>query len=151
VAADDFRVRTLEEIAALRARASRTMTMLLTAVAAVSLIVAGVGVMNIMLVSVAERTREIGLRMALGARERDVVVQFLTESLLLSAVGGIFGIVVGYGLASAATLLFSWPTELAIETTALAFGVSAAVGIFFGWYPAHRAGKIDPIDALRFE
>jgi putative ABC transport system permease protein len=150
-APDDFRVRTLEEIAALRTRTSRTMTALLAGVAAVSLIVAGVGVMNIMLVSVTERTREIGIRLAVGARQRDVVMQFLLEALLLSVVGGLAGVAAGYALAVVMTAVLSWPTELAPTTTALAFASAAAIGIVFGWYPAHRAGRTDPIDALRFE
>ena len=127
------------------------MTALLACVAAVSLIVAGVGVMNIMLVSVTERTREIGLRLAVGARQRDVMIQFLLEALLLSVAGGVTGVVAGYGLATAMTALLSWPTELAPSTAALAFATAGAIGILFGWYPAHRAGRTNPIDALRFE
>ena len=151
VAPDDFRIRTVEDIIALRTRTARTMTMLLAGVAAVSLIVAGVGVMNIMLVSVTERTREIGIRLAVGARERDVSRQFLVEAVMLCLAGGAVGVLAGYAAASAMTALLSWPTELTPRIAVLAFGFSAAVGIFFGWYPAWRAGKVDPIDALRFE
>jgi putative ABC transport system permease protein len=148
---DDFRVRTLEEILALRTRTTRTMTALLAGVAAVSLLVGGIGVMNIMLVSVTERTREIGLRLAVGARTRDVQRQFLVEALLLSGAGGLCGVAVGYGLGKIITGLLSWPTELAPGTAFLAVGFSAAVGILFGWYPARRAARVDPIDALRYE
>jgi putative ABC transport system permease protein len=148
---DDFRVRTLEEIAALRTRTTRTMTALLSAVAAVSLIVGGIGVMNIMLVSVAERTREIGLRLAVGARERDVRTQFLVEALLLSVSGGLLGVALGFLLAKALTQLFAWPTAIGPLTALATFTFSAAVGIVFGWHPARRAARTDPIAALHYE
>jgi len=148
---DDFRVRTLDEIVALRTRTTRTMTALLAGVAAVSLFVGGIGVMNIMLVSVTERTREIGLRLSVGARTRDVLSQFLVEALLLSAGGGICGVLAGYGLAKSLTVLLSWPTEFVPATALMAIGFSAAVGVIFGWYPAMRAARVDPIDALRYE
>ena len=148
---DDFRVRTLEEIAALRTRTTRTMTALLSGVAAVSLLVGGIGIMNIMLVSVAERTREIGLRLAVGARARDVHVQFLAEALLLSVSGGLLGIALGFVLARLTTNLLGWPTAIEPATVLAAFGFSAGVGVLFGLYPAMRAARIDPITALHYE
>jgi putative ABC transport system permease protein len=148
---DDFRVRTLEEIVALRTRTTRTMTTLLSGVAAVSLIVGGIGVMNIMLVSVTERTREIGLRLAVGARTRDVLLQFLAEATLLSVCGGLLGIAFGSLVARSFTELLEWPTQVPPGAALIAFAFATAVGIFFGWYPARKAASIDPIDALRSE
>jgi putative ABC transport system permease protein len=148
---DDFRVRTLEEIVALRTRTTRTMTTLLSGVAAVSLIVGGIGVMNIMLVSVTERTREIGLRLAVGARTRDVLLQFLAEATLLSVCGGLLGIAFGVLVARTFTEVLEWPTQVAPGAALISFAFAAAVGIFFGWYPARKAASIDPIDALRSE
>jgi putative ABC transport system permease protein len=148
---EDFRVRTLDDIVALRTRTARTMTVLLIAVAAVALVVGGIGVMNIMLASVTERTREIGLRLAVGARTRDVLSQFLAEALMLSIAGGLFGIGLGFGLAKALTAFLAWPTQVAAATAFVAVGFSAAVGIFFGWYPAVRAARVEPIEALRWE
>jgi putative ABC transport system permease protein len=148
---DDFRVRTLDEMIAVRTRTTRTMTTLLGAIAGVSLLVGGIGVMNIMLVSVTERTREIGLRVAVGARRRDVMAQFLTEAVLLSLAGGLLGIVLGYALSHGVTQVFGWPTTTSGDTTLVAFLFSAGIGIFFGWYPATRAAATEPIDALRFE
>jgi len=126
-------------------------TALLAGVAAISLVVGGVGIMNIMLVAVKERTREIGVRRAVGARRRDVLVQFLTEALTLSAVGGAIGIALGFVSAFGLTLLLDWPTRTSAAGVGLAFGISAAIGIFFGFYPARRASRLDPIDALRTE
>jgi putative ABC transport system permease protein len=148
---DLFRVRTLEEIAALRTSTTRTMTSLLSAIAAVSLLVGGIGVMNIMLVSVTERTREIGLRLAVGARRRDVLMQFLAEAVILSLAGGVLGILLGYLLATGLTELLAWPSYVAPEVVAGAFGFAAMVGIFFGWYPAQKAANTEPIEALRAE
>jgi putative ABC transport system permease protein len=148
---DDFRVRTLDEMIAVRTRTTRTMTSLLSGIAAVSLLVGGIGVMNIMLVSVTERTREIGIRVAVGARQRDVRLQFLTEAVILSAIGGALGIGLGYLLAQSVTELLGWPTMISTNAALLAFGFSAAIGIFFGWYPATKAAATEPIDALRFE
>jgi putative ABC transport system permease protein len=148
---DDFMVRTLEEMASLRTESTQTMTMLLAGIAAVSLLVGGIGIMNIMLVSVAERTREIGLRMAVGAKGRDVLLQFLVEAATISLIGGVLGIALGFGLSRAFTGLLGWPTTFAPEAVALAFGFSAFVGIFFGFYPARRAASLDPIEALRYE
>ncbi|HEY0873167.1 MAG TPA: ABC transporter permease, partial [Vicinamibacterales bacterium] len=148
---DDFRVRTLEEMIAVRTRTTRTMTSLLSGIAAVSLLVGGIGVMNIMLVSVTERTREIGIRVAVGARQRDVMLQFLTEAVILSVAGGALGVALGYFLAQGVTQMFGWPTMTSTNASLLAFVFSAAIGIFFGWYPATKAAATEPIDALRFE
>jgi ABC-type antimicrobial peptide transport system permease subunit len=141
----------LAEMNATLQRASATMTALLAGIAAISLVVGGVGIMNIMLVAVKERTREIGVRRAVGARRRDVLLQFLVEALTLSAVGGAIGIAVGFSAAMAMTMLLDWPTRVSAGAVGLAFGISAAVGIFFGFYPARRASRLDPIDALRTE
>jgi putative ABC transport system permease protein len=148
---NDFRVRTLEDIVSIRTSTTETMTTLLGGVAAVSLLVGGIGVMNIMLVSVTERTREIGLRVAVGARTRDVLIQFLAEAAIISLGGGVAGIALGGLLSAGLTHLFSWPTNLSAESVAISFGFAAMVGLFFGWYPAYRAAAIDPINALRFE
>jgi putative ABC transport system permease protein len=148
---DDFRVRTLEEMIAVRTRTTRTMTTLLSGIAAVSLLVGGIGVMNIMLVSVTERTREIGIRVAVGARGRDVRLQFLTEAVILSLTGGLLGIGLGYVLSEGVTRVLGWPTLTSLNASLLAFGFSAAIGIFFGWYPATKAAATEPIEALRFE
>jgi len=149
--ADDFRVRTLDEMLLMRTRMTRTMTALLSGIAAVSMIVAGIGVMNTMLVSVAERTREIGLRVAVGARRRDVLAQFLAEASVVCLTGGVLGIVAGFGLAHALTRLFGWPTTVSVEAVLASFAIASATGLFFGWYPARRAADIDPIDALHSE
>jgi ABC-type antimicrobial peptide transport system permease subunit len=141
----------LAEMNATLQRASTTMTVLLAGIAAISLVVGGVGIMNIMLVAVKERTREIGVRRAVGARRRDVLVQFLAEALTLSAVGGLIGIALGFASAFALTVLLDWPTQTSVAAVGLAFGISAAIGIFFGFYPARRASRLDPIDALRTE
>ncbi len=148
---DDFMVRTQEEMAAIRTETTRTMTTLLAAIAGVSLIVGGIGIMNIMLVSVTERTREIGLRMALGARGTDVLLQFLVEALTISLFGGLLGIALGYGLSAAAERFLTWPTAIPPNAIGLAFGCAAGTGVFFGFYPARKASNLDPIEALRFE
>ncbi len=149
--ADDFMVRTMEEMASVRVQATETMTALLASIAGVSLLVGGIGIMNIMLVSVTERTREIGLRMAIGARGRDVLLQFLVEAVVLSLVGGSIGIALGLGLSKGVTAWMTWPTEVSPQSVAVAFLFAAATGIFFGFYPARKAAALDPIDALRFE
>jgi putative ABC transport system permease protein len=148
---DDFMVRTLEEMAAVRSETARTMGTLLAAIAGVSLLVGGIGIMNIMLVSVTERTREIGLRMAIGARGKDVLLQFLVEAVVLSLFGGVIGIAFGFGLAEAAERFLQWPTTIPANAIGMAFGFAAATGVFFGFYPARKAARLDPIEALRFE
>jgi putative ABC transport system permease protein len=142
---------TLEQLALTMERASRTMTWLLAAVAAVSLIVGGIGIMNITLLSVIERTREIGLRMAVGARSRDVMRQFLFEAVVISAAGGLLGIIVGVIASIGIARSLQWATVVSPLSVLLAFGVATAVGVFFGWYPARRAAQLDPIVALRRE
>jgi putative ABC transport system permease protein len=148
---DDFQLRVLAEIFAAQEESAQVMTRLLAAIALVSLLVGGIGIMNIMLVSVTERTREIGLRMAVGARGRDILTQFLVEAITLSALGGIVGI--GLGLAASWTIasLAQWRVELSPESIGLAFGFAAVVGVFFGFYPARKAARLDPIEALRYE
>ncbi|HEV2208830.1 MAG TPA: ABC transporter permease [Verrucomicrobiae bacterium] len=148
---DDFTVRNQQEIADMATAQSKTMTVLLGAVAMVSLVVGGIGIMNIMLVSVTERTREIGIRMAIGARGRDILLQFLTEAVTLSITGGLLGIAAGVGVSKLLSVQWNWPTLIPPEWVAYAFFFSAAVGIFFGFYPARKASRLDPIDALRYE
>jgi len=148
---DDFSVRTLEEMAATRTEMANTMTMLLMSVASVSLLVGGIGIMNIMLVSVTERTKEIGLRMAVGARTRDILRQFLAEAVTLSVVGGSMGIALGVGVSQSLTQGLGWPTMVTSSSIGIAFAFAAAVGIFFGYYPARKAATLDPIEALRYE
>ena len=141
----------LQEMSGTLSRAGQTMTALLAAIATISLIVGGIGIMNIMLMSVTERTREIGIRRAVGARSRDVLMQFLVEAMLLGAAGGLCGIALGFLASFAITSLMQWPAEVSFGAVALSFGVAAAVGVFFGFYPAQRASRLNPIDALRFE
>jgi putative ABC transport system permease protein len=142
---------TLEQLARTLERASWTMTVLLASIAAVSLLVGGIGIMNIMLLAVTERTKEIGLRLAVGARKRDVLLQFLAEAITLSLVGGVVGIVVGVAAAGGLREFMRFATELSPAGILLAFGIAAAIGVFFGYYPARRASRLEPIDALRFE
>jgi putative ABC transport system permease protein len=148
---DDFTVRSQEEIAEAATATSRTLTILLGAIAGVSLIVGGIGIMNIMLVSVTERTREIGIRMAVGAHGSDIMRQFLIEALTLSCLGGLLGIGVGLGTSEIRSKVAGWPTAVAPSAIAAAFGISATFGIFFGYYPARKAAALDPIEALRYE
>jgi ABC-type antimicrobial peptide transport system permease subunit len=150
-APDDFRIRDLAEISEALASASKVMTHLLLIVAMISLIVGGVGIMNIMLVSVTERTREIGLRLAVGARESDILRQFLVEATVLCLTGGLAGILVGRGASLAITKLLNWPTQPSLVAVVVAVAVSATVGIVFGFYPAWKASRLDPIEALRYE
>jgi putative ABC transport system permease protein len=148
---DDFNVRNLSEILQTQEESSKVMTYLLAAIASVSLLVGGIGIMNIMLVSVTERTREIGLRMAVGARGRDILGQFLIEAVTLSLIGGVIGIAAGLGGAEALSYFAEWRTLVAPQAIALAFGFAAAVAVFFGFYPARKAARLDPIEALRYE
>jgi ABC-type antimicrobial peptide transport system permease subunit len=142
---------TLEEMAGTLQQTSSTLTALLASIAAISLIVGGIGIMNIMLVSVTERTREIGLRMAMGARGRDVLVQFLVEAITLSIIGGLAGVALGFAASAITTRMLEWRTVVSASAVAMAFGTALMIGIFFGFYPARRASQLDPIDALRFE
>lgn len=147
----DFWIRIMAELTAARAESAAVLSFLLAAVAAVSLLVGGVGIMNIMLVSVTERTREIGLRLAVGARRRDVMTQFLLEAILLSALGAAIGVALGFGAAAALSHLAGWPTLVEPLSVTAAVGVSVAIGLGFGWYPARRAALLDPISALRHD
>ena len=147
----DFTVRNLSEILAVSEQSSKVMSILLGAVASISLVVGGIGIMNIMLVSVTERTREIGIRMAIGAKQRDILLQFLTEAVLLTTVGGIIGMGLGVIGAMVVSKLMSWPTLISSQAIVIAFLFSAGVGVFFGFYPARKAANLNPIDALRYE
>ncbi|MEK7270294.1 MAG: ABC transporter permease [Planctomycetota bacterium] len=148
---DDFNIMTQAEIASMMTQTSRVMTILLVAIASISLVVGGIGIMNIMLVSVVERTREIGLRMAVGARGQDILLQFLAESIVIAIAAGIVGMAIGYGAAVLISRQFQWPTFLSPGSAALAVLFSGGVGVFFGLYPALRASRLDPIEALRYE
>jgi putative ABC transport system permease protein len=147
----DFTVRNQMELAEAATATSRTMTLLLGAIAGVSLMVGGIGIMNIMLVSVTERTREIGIRMAVGAHGRDILLQFLIESIILSLMGGTLGILAGWGASEILSSYFDWPTLVSTTAVIGAFAFSGMVGIFFGFYPARKAAQLDPIEALRYE
>jgi len=148
---DDFSIRNLSEIASAQAQGTETMTTLLASVAAVSLLVGGIGIMNIMLVSVTERTREIGLRMAIGAKPRSIMLQFLVEALVLSLAGGLIGVALGVGAATWLAGKFKWPMQIQVDVITISVIFSALVGIVFGIYPARKASQLDPIDALRYE
>ncbi|MBP7864748.1 MAG: ABC transporter permease [Acidobacteria bacterium] len=148
---DDFMVRNMTDVADAAQQTNQVMTLLLGSIAAVSLLVGGIGIMNIMLVSVTERTREIGIRMAIGARPGQIRLQFLSESLLLSLLGGAFGVGLGIALSLVIAHFLQWPTHLSSVSIFLSFGFAAGVGVFFGYYPAHKAASLDPIDALRYE
>jgi len=148
---NDFTVRNLTQIMKTSEQSSRVMTLLLGAIASVSLIVGGIGIMNIMLVSVTERTREIGIRMAVGAKTWDIRLQFIIEALTLSLIGGVAGVVIGVTISEILSTLSGWPTIVSTFSILLAFGFSGMVGIFFGFYPAYKASLLDPIEALRFE
>ena len=148
---DDFRVRTQAELISTMSSTSQLLTVLLTAIAAISLLVGGIGIMNIMYVSVTERTKEIGLRMAIGARGIDILMQFLTEAILISITGGIIGVILGISSAKLVTVFLAWPTLVSQSSVILSFVVCAVTGVFFGYYPALKASKLDPIEALRYE
>jgi putative ABC transport system permease protein len=148
---DDFLVRTLDEMAGVLTETTNPMTYLLAGSAAVSLLVGGIGIMNIMLVSVTERTREIGLRLSVGARDLDVLLQFLTEAMVLSLAGGAIGVALGFAASRVLTQVMQWSTLVTFDAVLLSFGCAAAIGIFFGFYPARKAAGLDPIDALRYE
>ncbi len=148
---DDFQVRSQEELVKTFSSISNILTILLGAIAGISLLVGGIGIMNIMYVSVTERTREIGLRMSIGGRGVDILMQFLTESVLLSVTGGLIGILLGIGASNAVGSIMKWPIAITTESVAASFLVCTAIGIFFGWYPARKAAELDPIDALRYE
>ena len=148
---NDFTVRNLTEAMSTAEESARVMSLLLGAIASISLLVGGIGIMNIMLVSVTERTREIGIRMAVGARGRDILYQFLIEALVLSLIGGLIGIVIGIGASKLISQFFKWPTLISINALFLSFSFAGGVGIFFGFYPARKAAQLDPIEALRFE
>jgi putative ABC transport system permease protein len=148
---DNFSIRDTKELAAMLTGTTKTMTTLLSSVAAVSLLVGGIGIMNIMLVSVTERTREIGIRLAIGAFEHEVLLQFLTEAVVLSSFGGIFGIILALGASFGLTHLMEIPFIPDLKIIGIAFLFSAAVGVVFGYFPALKAARLDPIDALRHE
>ncbi len=148
---DDFRIGNLTEIADAAEQTTLVMTLLLGSIAAISLLVGGIGIMNIMLVSVTERTREIGIRMAVGSRPGYIRLQFLAESIILSMAGGLIGVVLGSGLSYAVGEFLGWSTLVSVASVSISFGFAAAVGVFFGYYPAHKAAGLDPIDALRYE
>ena len=149
--ANDFNVRTQQEMLEMLNTVTGFLTALLAAIASISLIVGGIGIMNIMYVTVTERTKEIGLRMSIGARNSDIKLQFLTESTILSLIGGIIGIILGLLLSYGASSLLNWPYIVSTHAVAISFVVCAATGIFFGWYPAKKAASLDPINALRYE
>ena len=148
---EDFRVNNLTEVAEAAEATTRVMTLLLGSIAAVSLLVGGIGIMNIMLVSVTERTREIGIRMAIGSRGSYIRMQFLAESVILCMLGGMIGVLVGIGLSLAIARVMGWPSFVSPQAASIAFAFSAATGVFFGYYPAHKAASLDPIEALRYE
>lgn len=148
---DDFQIRTQQELVNTFSSISNILTILLGAIAGISLLVGGIGIMNIMFVSVTERTREIGLRMSIGGRGIDILIQFLIEALLLSIIGGILGILLGIGSSSLIASFTGWPIQVMTSAVVMAFLVCAAIGIFFGWYPARKASRLNPIDALRYE
>jgi len=148
---DDFTIRTQVDIGKVQEGTSQTLTVMMFAVASISLLVGGIGIMNILLVSVTERTREIGVRMAVGAKRRHILIQFLIEAMTLSLVGGLFGIVFGILGARATTAIAGWPTIISPESILAAFFFSLAIGLFFGLYPANKASRLNPIEALRWE
>ena len=147
----DFTIRSQSDISSAATATSQVLTILLASIASISLLVGGIGIMNIMLVSVTERTREIGIRMGVGARGRDVLLQFLIEALMISLIGGLIGISLGLLTSKILAGVMKWPITITIESIFLSFVFSTAIGIFFGWYPARKAANLNPIDALRYE
>ncbi|MCF0221703.1 MAG: ABC transporter permease [Fibrobacter sp.] len=148
---DPFRISTQEEMIATMTTTSDLLSLVLTVIAGISLLVGGIGIMNIMYVSVTERTKEIGLRMAIGARGRDILLQFLFESVMISLLGGLIGIALGIGASQAVKAILNWPMIVSVTSVIVSFGVCFVTGVFFGWYPARKASRLDPIEALRFE
>jgi putative ABC transport system permease protein len=148
---DDFHVRSMEELISTFSSTSEMLTILLVAVASISLLIGGIGIMNIMYVSVKERTKEIGLRMAVGAKGADILMQFLIEAILISITGGVLGVILGLGATVFIEKFLHWPTSVALYSIIISFAVCAVTGIFFGWYPARKASALDPITALRYE
>lgn len=148
---NDFTIRTMEDVAKTVAGASRTMMVMLLSIASISLLVGGIGIMNILLVSVTERTREIGIRMAVGAKRSHILLQFLVEAIILTAIGGVVGVLLGVAGARVLTRVVGWPTIISSQAVAVAFLFSLAVGIFFGLYPANKASRMNPIEALHYE
>jgi putative ABC transport system permease protein len=150
-APDDFTIRSMEEISSMMTSVTNLLTILLASVAGISLLVGGIGIMNIMYVSVTERTREIGLRMSIGARGMDILAQFLIEAILISITGGAIGVLSGIGAAQAVNVIANFPVSIQVWTVFLAFAVCTVTSVFFGWYPAQKAAKLDPIEAIRYE
>ena len=148
---DDFTVRTQEELITTISSTSQLLTVLLAAIAGISLVVGGIGIMNIMYVSVTERTKEIGLRMSIGARGIDILMQFLIEAIMISITGGVLGVVLGITASKLINIFLSWPTLVSQSSIVLSFLVCAITGVFFGYYPAQKASRLDPIEALRYE
>ncbi len=148
---DDFTIRSQEELSSMLSSTTNMMTVLLACIAGISLLVGGIGIMNIMYVSVTERTREIGLRMSIGAKGRHILFQFLIEAVIISVTGGIIGVIVGVGAAAIIKYILHWPVFVQLYSVILSFAVCTLTGIFFGWYPAQKASRLDPIEALRYE
>ena len=148
---DNFTIRTQVDIGQIQEESSHTLTMMLFAVAAISLVVGGIGIMNILLVSITERTKEIGVRMAVGARRSQILWEFLIEAIILSLVGGVFGVVFGILVVQAVTVMVGWPTIISAQVVSVVIVFSVSIGLFFGLYPANKAARLNPIDALRYE
>ena len=148
---DDFNVRSQKELSTMLTSTTDILTILLACIAGISLLVGGIGIMNIMYVSVTERTREIGLRMAIGAKGKDILAQFMIEAILISFTGGIIGVIIGIGISGLVKLAISWPISIQPYSVILSFLVCTLIGVFFGWYPAKKASQMDPIEALRYE
>jgi len=148
---DDFNVRSQEELTSMLSSTTDIMTILLACIAGISLLVGGIGIMNIMYVSVTERTREIGLRMSIGAKGRHILLQFLIEAIIISVTGGVIGVILGIGSAAMIKFVIGWPVQVQLFSVILSFLVCTVTGVFFGWYPAKKASGLDPIEAIRYE